>query len=191
MHDLPFKPIRFRRALLAAGLSVFCVPLLLREGSATTSLPPTPPVTFPFPIHKAGMRVETDLRIMEGRSYRFIIAFMFRTPEARERVSELVGHSLPTSYRDQDGRLIQQTRGIMVPIRLTVHSIDSTGALELLKDERYETQGHESFGANSFSRFIESIGLHPGLYRVSVNTLQDVPEFEHVETKVTIYTRRH
>jgi hypothetical protein len=172
-----------------AGLLSFAL-LLSCNGCATSILSPTPPITFSFPVHKAGARIETELRIVEERSYRFHINFMFSTPEERKRVSELVGVNSPTSYHDRDGRLIQQTHGVVVPVRLTVHAIDTAGGLKVLNDERYETEGRNGFTASYFSRLFATIRLSPGLYRVTVQTLRDVPEFEGIDSKFNISWRQ-
>jgi hypothetical protein len=191
MYKLPVSSTKSRRALLVAGLALICGPHFPSTGAAMGKSPPTPPLALPFPIHKAGSKIEFDMRIVEDRSYRFLIAFIFKTQEERKRVMELVGDPVPGTFRDRNGVLVRLTQGVMVPIHLTVYSIGKAGTLELLKDERYETQAHERFGAESFDRFIGSVGLSPGVYRVVVQTLKDTPEFARVETRLSVYTRHH
>ena len=81
--------------------------------------------------------------------------------------------------------------GVTVPIRLIVRAIRNGEPNELLRDERYLTEGREGFSANSYHRFFASIELAPGQYRVTVEALRDVPEFEGVESKFFIYSRYH
>ena len=174
-----------RRLLLTAGMA-WVGGLSFGCGSlGLTSAPRVPPITLPFPLHKAGARIETDIRIVEDRSYRFVLMFMFKTPEERKRISELVGGSYITT--DLKGRPVRP--GVTVPIHLTVRAIRNGKPDELLRDERYLTEGSEGFSANAYYRFFASIGLEPGLYRATAETLQDVPEFADVESNFHIYSR--
>ena len=152
--------------------------------------PPAPPVSFPLAVHKAGSEAKTDLRIKERRSYRFILTFMFKTPEERQVVSELVGVSSPFTYRNAAGQIVRRTHGVTVPVHLTIAAVNAKGAIEdVITDKRYETVGRESFGAESFHRLIDSVALSAGVYRVTIRVLQDVPEFAAVQSGFHIYTR--
>lgn len=150
---------------------------------------PTPPVTFPLQVSKAGSSAEIDVQIQEAREYRFIILFPYRNLAERARVAQLVGVSAPITYRAPDGRMVRETTGVMIPLHLTIHAMD--GQTELVKDERYDTRGREGFGAKYYARLIAAISLQPGLYRIRLEALQDTPEVSDIETSVTIYTRRH
>ena len=85
MHDsdrLPKKRIFIARGLaLIGGLASGCA------GIGRTSAPLAPPITLPVPLHKAGARIETDIRIVEDRSYRFVFPLMFSPVDStfRER----------------------------------------------------------------------------------------------------------
>ena len=175
----PRRAFLTRSIALIGGLGLGC-------GSVGgTGIPRVPPITLPFPVHKAGARVETDVRIAEDRDYRFILMFMFKTPEERKRISELVGGSyIVTDLKDRPVR-----PGVTVPVRLTVRSIRNGEPNELLLDERFLTEAHEAYSANYFNRFFAVMRLAQGQYRVTVETLQDVPEFEGVESNFYIYSR--
>lgn len=183
IHDsdcLPQKRIFIARGLaLIGGLASGCASI------GRTSAPLVPPITLPFPLYKAGARIETDIRIVEDRSYRFVLMLMFKTSDERKRISELVGDSYTVT--DIRGRPVRP--GVTAPIHLTVYTIQDGAPDKILRDERYLTEGREGFSANSYYRFFASIGLEPGLYRVTVETLQDVSEFAGVESNFHFYSR--
>ena len=183
MHDSDHLPQR--RLLLTGGMALIGGLALGCSSVGRTSAPRVPPITLPFPLQKAGARIEIDVRIVEDRSYRFVLMFMFKTPEERKRIFDLVGG--PYNDTDIKGRLVRP--GVTVPIHLTVRTIRSGKPDELLRDERYLTEGREAYSANAFYRFFGSIGLEPGQYRVTVETLQDVPELAGVETNFHFYSR--
>ena len=183
MHDSDHLPQR--RLLLTGGMALIGGLALGCSSVGGTGGPRVPPITVPFPLHKAGARIEIDVRIVEDRSYRFVLMFMFKTPEERKRISDLVGG--PYNDTDIKGRLVRP--GVTVPIHLTVRTIRNGKPNDLLRDERYLAEGREGFSANSFYRFFASIGLEPGLYRVTAETLTDVPELASVESHFYFYSR--
>ena len=172
---------RSPKIFLTTKLLLLAVLILLPcfSACAQNTLPPKPPLTLPFAVQKAGNKVETDLRIVEHRPYYFRLRFSFKEHDQddRARVKKLVGDD----YQDKYG-----APGIPTPLRLKVSVIDPAGE-RLLVDKDIQDLRLRSWGGDSFSKHIDIIKLKPGIYRVSVESLQDAPELVGTPTALVIY----
>lgn len=146
---------------------------------------PKPPIMLPFSIHQAGATVSTELRIAEERRYPFSLKFMYNEKDQadRERVRKLVG----AYEKDKHGNFIEP--GVSTPLKLTISVIDSSGARPLLEKD-ISALGQEGHGNNFFDRDFDLVRLSPGLYRVTVQSLKDVPELVNTKVIFCIYPRR-
>lgn len=133
--------------------------------------PPKPPLSLPFEVQKAGNKVETELRVVEHRGYIFALLFMYKKDdqEDRARVRKLAGEY----EKNQNGELIEP--GVPILLRLKIDVIDDSGVKTMLEQEISELR-MTSYGAVSFNKRISAVPLKPGHYRISVESLKDVPE---------------
>jgi hypothetical protein len=146
---------------------------------------PRPPIKLPFAVHQAGATVSTELRIVEECRYPFSLKFMYNEKDKadQERVRKLVGRY----ERDVSGKLLEP--GIPIPLKLTINAIDSSGERTLLEKEVLAL-GQEGHGINFFDRDFDLIQLSPGLYRVTVQSLKDIPELANTKVILCIYPRQ-
>jgi hypothetical protein len=147
---------------------------------------PRPPIELPFAVHKAGTIVSTELRIPEKGPfvYQFMLKFMHKDSDKadRARVQQLLGSSRHTSY----GIFVEP--GVQTPLKITLSVIDSSGEHIFLEKE-FSTVGISASGENYFKRQIDLSELKrsPGLYRVTVQSLKDIPELADTKVFFTIY----
>jgi len=171
-------------------ITVIMIMLICFTGCATAD-PTTPPVELPFAVHQKGATVSTELRIIEEGPYRypFDLKFMYNEKDKadRERVRKLVGRY----ERDARGKLREP--GIPIPLKLTISAIDSSASGErfLLKKEVFVGACY-AYGRNDFLRRIDEdqSKMSPGIYRVTVQSLKDIPELADTKVFFTIYNPR-
>lgn len=138
---------------------------------ANGSQPPKPPIKLPFEVQKAGSKVETEMRIVEEKEYRFALVFMYNKGDRvdGERVRKLAGDAMI----DKNGKLVEP--GIPILLRLKINVIDASGERQILEQEVSELR-LSSYGSDHFNKQIIYLTLKPGYYRVSLESLMDVPE---------------
>ena len=129
-------------------------------------------------MQKAGSKVETDLRIVEYRAYYFSLRFNFKGDDETEyaRVKELVG----------DNKEYGGDHGVPTPLKLKISVIEPAGE-RVIVDKVVSDLRLWSWGADHFFKHIDYIKLKPGIYRVSVESLQDAPELIGTPTALRIY----
>lgn len=179
---------RCRRAVACGGRSGVGIPLsflwavvLLQCLSACADegqQPPKPPLDLPIAIHKAGVKVETEMRVVEHRSYIFGLTFKFNKDDEAEysRVKKLVGDDIQDKAGDP---------GVPTPLRLRISAIEEAGERVVVDKEINELR-LRSWGGDSLKKHIDYIQLSPGLYHLSIETLQDAPQLEDVSVLVSI-----
>ena len=147
---------------------------------------PRPPIELPFAVHQAGAMVSTELRIVEGRKYPFELKFMYNEKDKadQERVRKLVGS---WGVNKVTGKSIEP--GIQIPLKITIHVIESSGERIFLEKEILVGDVH-AHGINYFTRNIDRIQFPPGLYRVTVQSLKDIPELVNTKVILGIYLRQ-
>lgn len=138
---------------------------------ANSAQPPKPPLSLPFEVQKAGSKVETELQIVEDKEYRFTLLFLYKEndEEDRARVRKLAGGQ----GVDKNFKLIEP--GIPISLKVKINIIDSTGERTMFEQEVSELS-LSGWGSGRFSKRIIYLTLKPGHYRVSIETLKDVPE---------------
>lgn len=142
---------------------------------AFLGIPPKPPVSLPLAVHQAEQTASTDIRVVEDRTYLFLLEFKFNENDRadRARVDRLVG-----GYRkDKNGMLIDPP-GIAIPLHLEIRASDAVGEEKVLFGQQVSVGLKYSWGAGSFNRLIGNIRLIPGHYRISVRNLSDHPELQ-------------
>lgn len=152
---------------------VFIALILWLPSSAIAGQPPKPPLILPFAVQREGETVTTELRVVEHRYYLFFLYLWSKKndPEDRNRVAGLAG----AAVKGPDGKL-SQSLGIPIPVRLTIIEISSAGE-RVLYDQATQNEQLIGWGDNFFTEIIvQHIELKPGLYRVSVKSLHNIPE---------------
>lgn len=158
-------------------LSVFMLAFLpwLTACADSTQLP-KPPLSLPFTIQKAGNKVETGLRLDEERYYSFSLRLYYREndEEDRKRVRKLVGDAT----LGVNGKFIEP--GIPIPLRLKINLVDlATGERTIVEKKISELELWEH-GNGYFSKLVYAAKLKPGGYRISVESVKDMPELEGI-----------
>lgn len=149
------------------------------------SKPPRPPLILPFAVHKAGTVVTTKMRVVEHRVYTFSLGLGLKKydREDRKRVQKLAG----SGGRDKYGKPLDY--GLPIPVRLTISSIDSSNERVIYNKEVREEEMY-GFTAEEFSKQIDRIELRPGLYRITIESLQDIPALANTHVTFAVGFRR-
>ena len=151
---------------------------------------PTPTITIPIDLSKAGTIVDMEFRVNYNESTRFTLRFScidekldggkdcnenrkfmgFNgylngdgeqiTIADYERAKRKLGDMIDKSY-DLDG-----TR---VPLKFTLHKVKDNGTLSIVLDKTYNTKG---YNAESSSRHITIKHLNKGKYKLKVENLK-------------------
>lgn len=129
------------------------------------------PSSWPFAVQKAGNKVEVEFKADEHRGYLFDLRLMYKEGDQvdRERVRKLAGRY----EKDNNGKLIEP--GAPILLRLKIDAIDDSGIKPMFDQEISELR-MTSHGADSFNKRIAEVPLKPGRYRISVESLSNVPE---------------
>jgi len=129
------------------------------------------PSSWPFEVQKAGNKVEVEFKAGEHRGYLFDLRLMYKEGDQvdRERVRKLAGRY----EQDNNGKLIEP--GVPILLRFKIDVIDDSGIKPMLDQVTSELR-MTSHGADSFDKRIIEVPLKPGRYRISVESLKDVPE---------------
>ena len=164
-------------------LTVISIILVCFTGCSAAG--PRPPIELPFAVHQKGAAVTTDLRIVEKVPYKypFILHLFFNEKDGLDldRVSKLAGSH---GKNIATGKSIEP--GIPIHLKLTIKIIDSSGSKPYLEKEIL-VGDRISSGINHFSREIDYIQLTPGLYRVKVQSMKDIPELANTKVVFAIY----
>jgi hypothetical protein len=75
-------------------------------------------------------------------------------------------------------------------LKLTIRVIDPSGVQTFLEKEIMVGDGINSSAASHFSREIDIIKLEPGFYRITVQSLKDIPELANTKVVFAIYSSR-
>lgn len=172
---------------LAAAVTIFMLSFLpCLTACAKDVGPPKPPINLPFEVQKSGSRVETEMRIVEEKEYRFALLLLYKKDAMAdfERVRKLAGYS----DLDKFGKLLRP--GVPVLLKFKINIIDSAGERLMLEQDVSELRT-TSMGSGQFNKQIVYLVLKPGHYRVSVESLRDVPELigTPVEFQIGFYSK--
>lgn len=163
-------------------ISIFMLAFLpWLSGCANGSQPPTPPLSLPFEVQKAGYKVESELRIVERQTYTFELQYFFRENDQADRakVWKLAGGSL----KDKTGTRVE----LGAPLRIKLKIIRKLEDNEQPQLEKNIANPHlYSWGGDSLNSKIANILLDPGIYKVSVENLSDAPEFQGIKVGLRI-----
>ena len=158
-------------------------------------------VELPFAVHQEGAVAETNLRIIEYRSYRFALLFYYMDREDRKRIERLVAEINLDKYRKAR---------IHIPLTLKIVSIDDANkessavirveskedaiiyGIDKTMEARKTTAGGSSgveqrYGARGYyNRVIAGVDLKPGLYKITVKSIKNIPELAGIPISFAI-----
>lgn len=168
-QGLKISPHRLLKAKLLLLVVLIIFPWF--SACARDAKPLQPPLSLPFEMQKAGNKVETELRVIEHRGYLFDLQLMYKERDQvdRARVKKLAGAATIDKY----GNLVEP--GILILLRLKIEVVDDSGVKLMFEQEISELR-LTSHGADSFDKRIAVVPLKPGRYRISVESLKDVPD---------------
>ena len=153
-------------------------------GCATAPIYPA----VPFAVHRAGATMMQDVKLVHDRTYEFSLKLYHNRGKDAERVGKLAGSG--AQRKDETGKWVLIDDGIPIYVELEVTGSDEAvkgfyfkeklfaggciaGGLELVKNiDNKETEKYY------FRRMIKEIRLKPGLYRITLKSLRDIPELE-------------
>jgi len=155
------------------------VVLCFLSGCATAGLPKAP-IGLPFAVHHGGIEISTELQIVRERAYYFSIRFYYYGDSSSadaKRVRKLVGGGA----RNKADQYTEP--GVAVPSVLKIEGTTESGQKVSIEKE-FVITGHDAHGFTGFNgaiggyftRGIGFIRLAPGIYRITVRTLKDIPE---------------
>lgn len=129
-------------------------------------------MNVPFDISRSDRSITADVKITEHRPYDFYLNVYYKDSADLRRVMELTGDG----SRYPDGRYGRP--GIVVPLHVKVTSSSEAA----IYDDIGNAQGIDihGFGRDKdgyFSRLVGGVELRPGVYRIEVNTVRNIPEF--------------
>lgn len=144
---------------------------------------PKPPFFVPFEAQKAGSVFTTELRVVEHRHYEFALLWKAKkgtSIEDAKRLIELAGGN----SRDKNGKPLSY--GISIPLKLKVSVIELSGD-RIIYDKEIHDEEMLSAGGMGIEKLIDTIELRPGRYRVSIQSLKDIPELAEIPINFGIY----
>jgi Domain of unknown function (DUF5625) len=161
------------RALLVCAITLM--------GSAKAGLPgpSKPPLLTPFAAQRAGSTVDTTVRIVEHLRYRFELRLYFSNSEQRTHLGTILG----SSGRRNDGT--PADTGLPIPVHLRIETTKPNNGDVVYEQEKSQLP-LSSWGADSFSKMIDTIDLPPGEYRVVVQSLKDIPQLDGIPISLSI-----
>jgi len=162
--------------------------LFLSTLAGCATVPYYPPV--PFAVQHAGTTMVQDVKLVHDRNYELYLWYYHNKGiEDGKRVRKLVGSG--AYQRDEAGKWVPVNDGVPVYLELKITGLD-----EAVKSFYFEEKLFvgEYIGASIewvngkpnkdtdkayFKRIIKrNIRLKPGLYRITLKSLQDIPELQ-------------
>jgi hypothetical protein len=142
-----------------------------------------PPLFVPFEAQKAGSTFTTELRVVEHRQYKFALLLQLKKGATMEDAKQLM--RLAGQFgKDKNGKLVWP--GISIPLRLKISVIDSSGE-KITYDKEMHEEEEQGGGGMGEEKLIDSIELRPGRYRVSIQSLKNIPELAENPIKFGIF----
>jgi hypothetical protein len=166
---------------------------------------PTPPITVPIDLSKAGSKVEFDVRLpkkygsYKGRSYYIWLEFIW-TDEIKDGLWDAKVARKIAGYHGyyKDGRKVCDKEfalkdlaeggvfvdkdyscfGTTVPLHVTIYKVDKKHKQTLIVDKTYQTKGTIGGWRYHMMREVDSYKLKPGKYKVVVVNIDSIVEMK-------------
>jgi hypothetical protein len=145
----------------------------------------------PFAVQHAGAIVTQDVKLLHDRYYELYLRHYVNGKEKTERVKKLVGAGI--LRKDESGNMIQANAGIPVYLELKIMGLDEATQKFFFEEKlfvgRFYGASFECLNENCnkdtdkiyfYDRIIKIIRLKPGLYRITLKSLQNIPELEGI-----------
>jgi len=170
-------------------IALGCMALLIGNAQGAEQSP-KPPFFVLFEAQKAGSVLTTELRVVEHRRYMFTLELGVNkgttteeTMENGRRLMDLAGGNA----RDINGKPLSY--GISIPLRLKVSVIKSSGERIIYGKEIYKEEMIGGGSGRGFTKLIDYIELKPGLYKIDIQSMKDIPELAENPITFGIYGR--
>ncbi len=153
-------------------------------GCATAPIYPA----VPFAVQHAGATMVQDVKLVHDRNYELYLKYYIKDAEDGKRLRRLVGSG--ASRRDESGKRIPINDGVPVYLELKIMGLDEAvkgfyfaeklfvGELVGGSIEWVNGKPNKDTDKAYYYRIIKSIRLKPGLYRITLKSLWDIPELE-------------
>ncbi|GEM_PF-2407809 len=170
---------------IVPNIFLFLITILLSStmvGCATAPLYPA----MPFAVHRAGATMVQEVKLDYDVYYAFDLLLYFNKDTA-DRVHKLAGSG--RFREDETGKPIYFNDGVPIYLELKIIGLDEavkgfyfedklfSGALESAGPDPHSPYVPNS-GKGVFYRMIKTMRLKPGLYRITLKSLRDIPELE-------------
>lgn len=173
-----------RRTFRVLSLPSAAVVAFIASGIVSAmGLPPTPPFTRPFAADKQGTVFDTDVRIKEYRNYWFMLVIKAKDAQTLGKAEGLIAQN----YVDANGRVRQRDPGV-----LHLQIWEKTGTVERLLVEKI-CSGYEGggYGEHFVDLRFTSLKLHPGLYRVRVESSRGIDGIAQLPVQINFAIGYH
>lgn len=146
------------------------------------------PFSRPVDLTKKSNKSEFLVKITESHNYDFELQFFFNDPKHsktsrdEERVGRLVG-----GVFIENNKLVKY-EGIARYIHLTIAKIKKNRSEQIIFNKIKEP-GNSLISAQHYLQSIDSMELEPGVYKFSIESLKDYPDF--VGTAIHFSIHRH
>jgi hypothetical protein len=142
----------------------------------------------PFAVHKAGETMVQEVKLVHDRTYELYLRYYHKGGEDSKRVVRLTGSG---AHRlDESGKRIPVNDGVPVYLELKIMGLDEAvkgfyfeeklfaGELDGGGIEWVNGKPNKDTDKAYLDKIIKIIRLKPGLYRIILKSLRDIPELE-------------
>lgn len=135
---------------------------------------PTPPISIPIDLSKAGSVVETEISIKEKRGYIFALHFSYIGHKKdggidTDKLYKILGNA---SYDAHTG--VRIPSGIPIHIKLSIYKLNDNNSRTMIIDDDYITRGYDESSSTYMSRYINIITLAEGKYFIRMQTNENI-----------------
>lgn len=138
----------------------------------------TPPFSVPFAMDKAGNELSFELKIEVSRGYSFELNFYFKNESECDRLIKFIG----SPVREPSGNIVRYPY-LFIPLKFRIDALSSNNDVHAEADH---VTGRMSVTSTFIFRGILFVNLKPERYRVSVQSLQDIPGLAGADTRLAI-----
>jgi len=153
---------------------------------------PTPPITVPIDLSKAGNTAEIKMRVKNEWNYQCCLLFYYTFPEHHEIDNFIENFVGTTKYRTDSGLPIYS--GTSVPIKLSIYKIDRKKK-QLLSLHTYLTIASIASGGNNstgyyLQRLVQTFKFEKGKYILKIENLKGFSRLQDCKVEFSISMAR-